>query len=85
MSKIRTKFRCEQVTRTAYGDVIGFMVVNQGSEENKVFGKNTPSGEIQMRVEKDSEAYGEFEPGQEFYVDFSEAPKTVIPIPKMDN
>lgn len=46
--------------------------VTSGSEENKAFYKWTPGGSIQLET-VNTEAAKQFEPGVEFYVDFTPA------------
>lgn len=41
--------------------------------ENHVFGQYTPNATLQMNIQN-PDAFAQFEPGKEFYVDFSPAP-----------
>jgi hypothetical protein len=46
--------------------------VTSGSDENKAFYKWTPGGSIELST-VNTEASKQFDPGKEFYVDFTEA------------
>ena len=71
----RAKFRCETVTKKRHWDITkGFLYdvelqpVMGGSEENKAFYEASPGGTITLQTIKD---HG-FEPGKEYYIDFTE-------------
>lgn len=72
---VRAKFKCDSVARHA-GDVgsVELSAVTTGSEENKSFFKWTPNANCAMRT-LNAEALEEFEPGAEYYVDFTRVPK----------
>jgi hypothetical protein len=78
---VRAKFKVQSVTHNApagtekSGSVV-LTPVTSGSEENKVFWKYTPSGRIEMQV-SNMDALAQFQPGQEFYVDFTPAEPAV--------
>jgi len=78
MSKIRAKFKCEQVTTFEYGQVVGMKPVLSGSEENKSFSSLTPAGELKLQLDKDTPAFDKFKAGKEYYLDFTPAPKTEV-------
>lgn len=74
--KTRAKFKCETVTKKRHWDKLkGFLYdvelvpVMCGSEENKQFYEASPGGKITLQTIKD---HG-FEPGKEYYIDFTEA------------
>ena len=73
---VRAKFFVQQVSRTAQktGEV-QLNVVCRG-EDNKEWAAYTPSGSITMTILNES-AFGQFEPGDEYFVDFTPAPKGV--------
>ena len=72
---VRAKFKVDSVTRHAGGSAeISMSPVTSGSEENKAFWKYTPGGQLKMSC-MNPEATEQFEPGTEFYVDFTPAPK----------
>lgn len=70
---VRAKFYVTEVAKTTYGGRIKLGVVCRG-EDNKEWASATPSGSIEMTIRNDH-ALAQFEPGDEFYVDFSQAPK----------
>ncbi len=68
--KIRAKFKCISVTHTEYGNSVKFEPVQSGSEENEKFFEMTPWGQFEMgTINPDIQ----FEPGEEFYLDFTNA------------
>ena len=73
---VRAKFEVHSVTPPREngddGSEVVLFPVSTGSEENKDFWKYTPAGSIQMTIDN-PEAVKQFEPGQEFYVDFTPA------------
>ena len=73
MEKVRAKFRCNHVTHYegGAGEVV-LLAVTTGSEENKLFWKYTPSGELKMHIDNPT-ALGVFEPGKEYYLDIQKA------------
>lgn len=66
----RSKFKCISVTNLEYGNSVKLEPVTCGSEENEKFFDMTPFGQIEMGTVNPSV---KFEPGKEYYVDFSEA------------
>jgi len=54
------------------GTVIKLSPVMNGSDENKEFYKNSPSGSIELGTVNE-DAAAQFEVGQEYYVDFTPA------------
>jgi hypothetical protein len=72
-SKMRTKFKVEQVRPCSWDDNIEelFLIpVTDGSEENKSFSKFTPSGLLSLHISNPN-LLGRFHTGQEYYVDFT--------------
>lgn len=74
---VRSKFKCESKTITADGATVKLSPVIGGSKENENFFKYTPYGNIEIGVLNDSakgfSVAAEFEPGKEYFVDFSKA------------
>jgi len=69
----RGKFQCQSEKRGYWGTAktYGFSAVcNDGTPENERFHKYTPSGSIEITVDKPNVT---FELGKFYYVDFSEA------------
>lgn len=72
--RVRAKFRVTSVTAHEYGTkVVKAMAVGDNNPENSQFNKATPSGTIEFSISKDVPAYGVFEPGQSYYLDFTPA------------
>lgn len=72
---VRAKFIVDSVSKTRFGmNSVRLAPVCNGSEENKEFFKWTPGGSIELQVVNDETA-AKFEPGKEYYVDFSPAEK----------
>lgn len=72
MSLVRAKFKVESVTKSESGSSIKLRPVTGGSPENEKFFKYTPFGEINIGT-VNPEAAAQFEPGNEFFVDFTKA------------
>jgi hypothetical protein len=68
MQQVRAKFRVDAVG----DDSVTLSAVVGGSPENDRFFAATPSGQIQMNVTR-PETARLFEPGREYYVDFTPA------------
>jgi hypothetical protein len=75
----RAKFWCKKVSKVKFGNPNGDLgvevelaAVYAGSEENKRYFQWTPSGEIKLGI-LNPDAAAIFEPGKEYYVDFSPA------------
>ena len=75
--RVRCKFQCVAVTsrkgwsgtETPFLSDAKFQVVCDGSEESRAFFSSTPSGEISVASLRPDL----FEPGQNYYVDFTPA------------
>ncbi len=73
---VRAKFRVTSVEKHEYGaenvKMIPVYTDNDPESENHKFWMATPAGHIEMQI-NNPEAHGTFEPGQEFYIDFTPA------------
>lgn len=70
---VRAKFKCESRTIHEGGSsTLSFRAVTNTSEENQGFWKYTPSGELKIQCAM-KETADKFEPGKEYYIDFSPA------------
>ena len=68
---VRAKFRVSSVTRMENeASRVTLNPVTSGSEENRAFYKWTPGGNIVLET-VNTDASKQFEPGREFYVDFT--------------
>jgi hypothetical protein len=77
--QVKAKFRCNQIvdTDSGYGytnRLVKFLAVYGKEGENATFSKATPSGEVSLQIDKETEAYDHFKPGKEYYLTFEEAP-----------
>lgn len=77
MSKIRAKFHCNAVTEHAYGNKTAYLnaVYADGEPENQSFNTATPSGSVEIGIDKDAPAKDFLKPGKSYYLDFTEAPE----------
>lgn len=75
MPKVRVKFVCNGVQDIPeyQQKSISLTPVIDGSEENKSFSKYTPSGSVNLNISYETAASYYFEPGKEYFVDFTEA------------
>lgn len=66
---VRAKFRCETILFNATGAEVTLQPVTSGSPENEEFYKYTPGGSIKLSTVNLAAAQ-QFEPGNDYYVDF---------------
>ncbi|OCK53186.1 hypothetical protein BA768_01125 [Chryseobacterium sp. CBo1] len=71
MKTVKAKFKCEAVTNFETAKEVKLSAVYGTSEENKDFSKYTPSGHLSIRIDNETEASTYFEPGSEYYLEFS--------------
>lgn len=78
-SVMRAKFVVSSVEKSAGGEKIIFNAVaranpypDDGSDEDNTYAKWTPTASCEIHVANPA-LHGKFEPGQKFYVDFTEA------------
>lgn len=69
---MRAKFWVESVTKFKDGERLNLCVVTYDTDENKSFSKYTPTGNITLSITNEN-LFGKFEPGDEFYIDFTKA------------
>lgn len=81
MGNMRAKLVVESVTKNETGETLKFRAVGRkdaypadGSDENNSFARFTPSASFEMFV-ANPELHGKYQPGDEYYVDFTKAPK----------
>ena len=74
MSQVRAKFNCHYIQKQEGSDavIVNMMAVIDGSEENKSFSEYTPSGQLNIVIDK-GEARNFFEEGKDYYLDFTKA------------
>ncbi len=70
---VRAKFWVEAVTKRVHGSEVTLRAVCRG-DDNKKWSAATPVGVLTMSILNDLAAK-QFEPGQEFFIDFTPAPK----------
>lgn len=73
--KVRAKFYVDEIAKTIHGGRVRLRVVTRG-EDNKQWASATPSGEITMTIRNEL-AIEFFDVGDEYFVDFTPAPKGV--------
>lgn len=75
---MRAKLYVQSITRHEKSETLKFSAVsaksypNDGTDENNTFAKWTPSANLEMTI-TNPELIGKFNPGQQFYVDFTPA------------
>lgn len=73
-AKVRAKMYVTKISRTTYGGEVELQAVTRG-KDNAEWAQATPNGSIKMTILNEI-ALGFFtDPGLEFYVDFTLAPK----------
>lgn len=79
MSTMRAKFRVSSVEKFDGSEKLTFVAVGKsdgypadGSDENNTFARWTPTATCEVYVNNPA-LHGKFEPGQEYYVDFTPA------------
>ena len=76
METVRAKFRCDSVESFYGGLKKAKLNAVYGKEgENKDFTDATPSGNLEISIWGNMPASNFFEPGKEYYLDFTEAVK----------
>lgn len=80
MAQMRAKMRVSNIEKLGEGETLHFSAVCKndgypadGSDENNSFARWTPTAELKMHVNNPA-LVGQFQIGQTFYVDFTEAP-----------
>lgn len=66
---VRAKFKVSSIEESESGKNIKLSAVTNGSEENEIFFKWSPSGSIQIGI-LNPETAAQFVVGREYYVDF---------------
>jgi len=78
MSKVRAKFKCYSVEEFAGGSKTAKLsAVYSEKGENAQFAHATPSGNLSISIDSQTEAVNFFKAGEEYYLDFSLVPKAV--------
>lgn len=72
--KVRAKFFVTSIARTTYGGTVRLQAVTRG-KDNAEWAAATPSGTVEMTVLNEVALAVFQNPGDEFYIDFSPAPK----------
>jgi hypothetical protein len=71
---VRAKFFVQEIAQTTWGGRVKLQVVSRGND-NKEWASATPSGSIEMTIRNDLALDQFIAPGEEFFVDFTPAPK----------
>ncbi len=72
---VKAKFVCNSVMDHGYNKSAKLSTVYSNEGENADFTKATPSGSLEIYIDKDVPASAFFEPGKSYYLTFDEAPK----------
>lgn len=67
----RAKFKVNSVEEIVGSQTVNASPVTSSCDENRSFHKYTPWGDLKINITKETPAYGQLEPGQEFYLDFT--------------
>lgn len=70
---MRCKVLLQEITKTTDGYRLKYYPVNDGTPEDKLFFKYTPSGVIELGIVNETVVEG-LVPGKKYYVDFSPVP-----------
>lgn len=73
-NKVRAKFHCNSVELNEYNSKAKLTAVYGKEGENADFTKATPSGSLEIYIDKEVPASNFFTPGKDYYLDFEEAP-----------
>lgn len=78
--QVKAKFICNQVIDYDNGNgytsrEVKFSAIYGQEGENAQFAKATPSGNLNMYIDKGTEAYDHFKPGKKYYLTFDEVPE----------
>lgn len=69
--KVRAKFTVHSIETFAFGESVKMNAVcYDGTDENAVFTKFTPSGSFEMHVQNEA-LFGFFKPGDDYYLDLT--------------
>jgi hypothetical protein len=71
MKTVRAKFNCNSVENFSHGKTAKLNAVYGNEGENKDFTDSTPSGTLEIGINGDVPAADFFEPGKEYYLDFT--------------
>lgn len=73
--KIRAKFKCNSITDNGYNKSANLTAIYGDNGENADFAKATPSGSLQISIDKDTPASEFFQPQQDYYLVFEKVEK----------
>lgn len=76
---IKAKFNCDRIVDTSFGQggyrTVLFRAVYGTKGENASYSKATPSGTLEMQIDKETAAFDFFKPGKSYYLNIEEAPE----------
>lgn len=73
MSKVKAKFKCTSVTEFAQHKRAELMAVSGNQGDNADYAKYTPSGNLTITVDKETNAADFFRPDCSYYLTFEDA------------
>lgn len=75
---VKAKFTCNRIEDSIWQNggarKVYFNAVYSNVGENASFSKATPSGQLEMVIDKETAAYDAFVPGKQYYLTIEEAP-----------
>jgi hypothetical protein len=71
--RVKAKFRCNSITDNGHNLSINMTAIYGSEGENKDFTKVTPSGQLNISIDKDAPAAKLFEPLKDYYLHFEKA------------
>lgn len=71
--QVKAKFRCNSVTDNGYNKSVNLTAVYGTGEGNADFAKATPSGTLNIGIDKEVPAANFFEPLQDYFLYFEKA------------
>jgi hypothetical protein len=69
--RVRAKMKCDRVTDEGWAKIAKCSAIYGTEGENKDFADATPSGSLELTINRGRPAADVFKPGQEFYVDIT--------------
>lgn len=78
MNKVRAKFKVFSLKEYETQVALEATAVHGTKDENADFTKYTPSGKLEILIQKDAPAAGYLKPGDEFYIDLIKVEKAPI-------
>lgn len=72
MTPVVARFRCNEIVEREQNKEARFSAINRMDGDNANFTKYTPSGNLQITIDKDAPAASSFTPGKTYNLTFTE-------------